>query len=117
MLHGLGNRRRGGADLPGGVGNRHNRMALHVLEDAQRGGCRAPQFLDFAEVFRKDLQNSLRGGRALRSSVPDTGQEEVQPSLPVTLHAYPVQKFIVSRAMRSEERRVGKECRSRWSPY
>ena len=21
------------------------------------------------------------------------------------------------RAMRSEERRVGKECRSRWSPY
>ena len=24
---------------------------------------------------------------------------------------------IVSRAIRSEERRVGKECRSRWSPY
>ena len=24
---------------------------------------------------------------------------------------------IVSRAVRSEERRVGKECRSRWSPY
>src|SRR2546421_6666165 len=23
----------------------------------------------------------------------------------------------VRRAMRSEERRVGKECRSRWSPY
>ena len=30
-------------------------------------------------------------------------------------------KFIVKprniKAMRSEERRVGKECRSRWSPY
>src|SRR2546426_12706223 len=24
---------------------------------------------------------------------------------------------IAARAMRSEERRVGKECRSRWSPY
>src|SRR5258705_13017042 len=24
---------------------------------------------------------------------------------------------IVHRAIRSEERRVGKECRSRWSPY
>ena len=24
---------------------------------------------------------------------------------------------IHGRAMRSEERRVGKECRSRWSPY
>ena len=25
--------------------------------------------------------------------------------------------FIISDAERSEERRVGKECRSRWSPY
>ena len=24
---------------------------------------------------------------------------------------------LFSRALRSEERRVGKECRSRWSPY
>ena len=23
----------------------------------------------------------------------------------------------ITKAMRSEERRVGKECRSRWSPY
>ena len=26
-------------------------------------------------------------------------------------------KLIPTRNMRSEERRVGKECRSRWSPY
>src|SRR2546425_13264355 len=26
-------------------------------------------------------------------------------------------KNLVARAVRSEERRVGKECRSRWSPY
>ena len=26
-------------------------------------------------------------------------------------------RVIKSRRMRSEERRVGKECRSRWSPY
>src|SRR3712207_9447239 len=26
-------------------------------------------------------------------------------------------KMLRSRALRSEERRVGKECRSRWSPY
>ena len=25
--------------------------------------------------------------------------------------------FVFSLVMRSEERRVGKECRSRWSPY
>ena len=29
--------------------------------------------------------------------------------------AFPVKK--VSSSHRSEERRVGKECRSRWSPY
>ena len=28
-----------------------------------------------------------------------------------------MEKFTVSRLVRSEERRVGKECRSRWSPY
>src|SRR2546422_7872358 len=27
------------------------------------------------------------------------------------------QKVVTTRAKRSEERRVGKECRSRWSPY
>ena len=25
--------------------------------------------------------------------------------------------YLIISAMRSEERRVGKECRSRWSPY
>ena len=27
------------------------------------------------------------------------------------------EKFTYSKNLRSEERRVGKECRSRWSPY
>ena len=31
--------------------------------------------------------------------------------------AMPVKKAIDSARSRSEERRVGKECRSRWSPY
>ena len=26
-------------------------------------------------------------------------------------------RFFADRVLRSEERRVGKECRSRWSPY
>src|SRR3954471_7046243 len=28
-----------------------------------------------------------------------------------------IQGFLITRLKRSEERRVGKECRSRWSPY
>src|ERR1039458_1428578 len=31
--------------------------------------------------------------------------------------SYPAQEGMAVRTNRSEERRVGKECRSRWSPY
>ena len=37
--------------------------------------------------------------------------------LTVKQKAYPVQKLVGLYWARSEERRVGKECRSRWSPY
>ena len=32
-------------------------------------------------------------------------------------YAYPTQIVVMVLTTRSEERRVGKECRSRWSPY
>src|SRR2546430_13881545 len=35
----------------------------------------------------------------------------------VAMSVYVVRAFIQMREQRSEERRVGKECRSRWSPY
>src|SRR5256885_9035710 len=45
-------------------------------------------------------QTRHRNGQRLRSGrLPDTNQNSVE------------------RIARSEERRVGKECRSRWSPY
>ena len=37
-------------------------------------------------------------------------------ALPI-LHSFPTVHHNSSHGMRSEERRVGKECRSRWSPY
>ena len=40
-----------------------------------------------------------------------TGRSEIAP-----LQQIPVQEFS-QQQIRSEERRVGKECRSRWSPY
>ena len=33
------------------------------------------------------------------------------------IYAYYVEYTVISFEWRSEERRVGKECRSRWSPY
>src|SRR3712207_9232757 len=35
----------------------------------------------------------------------------------VPLHSWLLDVYVSSPTSRSEERRVGKECRSRWSPY
>ena len=43
------------------------------------------------------------------------GPEIVQGQAEVT--EYRVSSKVPGRILRSEERRVGKECRSRWSPY
>src|SRR6202034_4865148 len=45
-----------------------------------------------------------------------TSQRTVQRALDSLAAAGKVQSFGRARARRSEERRVGKECRSRWSP-
>ena len=39
--------------------------------------------------------------------------EEMENLVPMTLH----ERTCIRKWVRSEERRVGKECRSRWSPY
>src|SRR2546422_11448136 len=41
----------------------------------------------------------------------------VYPTYPPDLIAYVVNDSEAKTLIRSEERRVGKECRSRWSPY
>src|SRR2546425_12812783 len=41
----------------------------------------------------------------------------VQTGLAVATMLAAVDRFVAERRRRSEERRVGKECRSRWSPY
>src|SRR5256885_16683101 len=40
-----------------------------------------------------------------------------EPAMMVALLLYAYARGIRSSRVRSEERRVGKECRSRWSPY
>src|SRR5256884_2353413 len=66
---------------------------------------------EMIEAVRRDLQRGLKK--------PETGRNGLTP--PQVLRA-----FILMRVKnwhyrelreRSEERRVGKECRSRWSPY
>ena len=50
-------------------------------------------------------------------SIPVTARTSIQARKTVSLEYGNELKIIAVKADRSEERRVGKECRSRWSPY
>src|SRR5256886_17631683 len=69
-------------------------------------------------VGKSSLLNALDPGLNLRigeiSAKWDTGKHTTRAALvvPVATGGY-----VVDTPGRSEERRVGKECRSRWSPY
>ena len=45
----------------------------------------------------------------------DEGNDEMQGA--EGLDGWMMRDWVVQHQVRSEERRVGKECRSRWSPY
>ena len=65
------------------------------------------QFLEFT-------RNALSDGRCSQcGNVALTDPDEVKAGLDKLWTEYTARH----RAARSEERRVGKECRSRWSPY
>src|ERR1039457_4748831 len=76
------------------------------LDEAVRGAHYAAIDEWFAEIGR---DGKLRGG------------EELQPSNTATTIRFQEGRPLVTDGpfmeSRSEERRVGKECRSRWSPY
>src|SRR5438034_8987801 len=72
-------------------------MAVMRLLSGERG---------YASLDLPDVQEAL--GREAKESNPDTGLFRQFPQAILSLNRI---------AARSEERRVGKECRSRWSPY
>ena len=52
----------------------------------------------------------------LKQELINRGYEVVAPQLPDSDHPK-LEPWVNTLTKRSEERRVGKECRSRWSPY
>ena len=73
---------------------------------------------DYLE-FIADLRElaGLTRRQALDGAVTGTGIETVYYRPIAELSKGFRQRVGLAQAMRSEERRVGKECRSRWSPY
>src|SRR3989449_5195022 len=58
------------------------------------------------------------GDTETRAKLVDRFLAEVgRPEIPVAAGTPTVSKGTFTQRRRSEERRVGKECRSRWSPY
>ena len=68
-------------------------------------------FIGRPNVGKSTLMNRLIGQKiAITSSKPQTTRNRIQT-------VYTDERGQIIFLDRSEERRVGKECRSRWSPY
>ena len=67
-------------------------------------------------VFHIAVETLLHGPQFFNDRLGDGGFEiAIASSLEFRLNLF--HRFTGTAAIRSEERRVGKECRSRWSPY
>src|SRR5260370_12142603 len=85
-------------------------LALHVTESQQVVAPVDQLAIDDPGVLRQDVRR--------RSTLIDNVQHRVPAADQVVRHQHSMTtKEDTLRAHRSEERRVGKECRSRWSPY
>ena len=61
---------------------------------------------------------SIIGGADGPTSIFIAGHSKKQPlKIRIKNSIYRYKRKKVEKTIRSEERRVGKECRSRWSPY
>ena len=63
--------------------------------------------------FGRDIYKDLR---QLEKSVGENDEDNSNLDL-FSLEMFEDLAWLMARHARSEERRVGKECRSRWSPY
>ena len=68
----------------------------------------------FHVAVDKPMTFTLEQAKQLKAKVEETG---LTLALTHVYSGYPAVKEAKMRIARSEERRVGKECRSRWSPY
>jgi len=67
----------------------------------------------YVEWIAREARRPVRLDPAARARLLDAVRESPRP-----VRRAPMWRALLEpRSLRSEERRVGKECRSRWSPY
>src|SRR5690554_8129588 len=68
--------------------------------------------------YNKIMMSVENAAHAPSAALTATSVEQVQGVVKIcNEHRIPIWTISTGRNFRSEERRVGKECRSRWSPY
>src|SRR5258708_6709801 len=90
-------------------GNMHLVLAKFVLSNAEARLSRRSGTTQ--KMTRTDVRNAENGSRAISSS------KAAKLVCPIHIASPAIRIGLPIDAERSEERRVGKECRSRWSPY
>src|SRR5690348_17463275 len=101
--------------------NDHLMELLLMLDAFKRASARritaVVPYYGYARQDRKVSPRVPISAKLIADLITTAGASRV---LTVDLHAGQIQGFFdvpVDNVFRSEERRVGKECRSRWSPY
>src|SRR5256885_14858602 len=102
---------RGAARKPGGATRRHAQAVLYFEQGTQN---------TMTIQLRHETTNDIAAIEAVTiaafADAPHTSHTE-QFIVRALRDASELTLSIVAEEHRSEERRVGKECRSRWSPY
>ena len=94
----------------------------HGGEDPGASGSAGQHEKNVVLAIAKELQRQINGMRGFRAELTRTWNRKkakaTRPAYAATLTLAPsTWRCSITNTARSEERRVGKECRSRWSPY
>src|SRR3712207_9323773 len=100
----------------GEIANQTNLLAFNASIEAARAGEHGVGFSIVAGEVRKLAERSFGAAQQIGKLIEESA-ERVEQGSEVSRRAESAFEKIVGGVTRSEERRVGKECRFRWSPY
>src|ERR1017187_7571101 len=92
------------------TGYTFKRLGYRMPPDEMDGAKPAPKISELDKNIKFSITNSLALIGQASFTVDKAGGDGITPT---TSNSFNLDEV----ALRSEERRVGKECRSRWSPY